>query len=181
MRTIFSSFICLHLGLLWVSILHLGFLQLPWAGTALCRCAQVCHCRGFSYCRVSALEARASVLAACGSVVSAPQLLSADSIVVAQGLGFSAACGVFLDQGWNPCLLHCQEDLPLSHLGSPVLSFINLIYFLSGLLLWVSLMLYCVSEVHSLLLLNDIPFGDIPQFVCLFICSWTFRLFLFGG
>ena len=26
-------------------------------------------------------------------------------------------------------------------------------------------MLYCVSVLHSFLLLNDIPFGDIPQFV----------------
>lgn len=30
-------------------------------------------------------------------------------------------------------------------------------------------MLYCVSEVHSFLLLNDIPFGDIPQFVCSYV------------
>ena len=37
-----------------------------------------------------------------------------------QGLSSSAACGIFLDQGSNPCLLHWQVDsLPLSHQGSP--------------------------------------------------------------
>ena len=40
------------------------------------------------------------------------------SVVVAQGLSCSVACGILLDQGWNPCLLHCQVDsLPLSHQG----------------------------------------------------------------
>ena len=29
---------------------------------------------------------------------------------VAQGLISSAACGIFLDQGSNPRLLHCQAD-----------------------------------------------------------------------
>ena len=30
----------------------------------------------------------------------------------------SAACGIFLDQGSNPCILHWQADsLPLSHQG----------------------------------------------------------------
>ena len=32
----------------------------------------------------------------------------------------SKACGIFPDQGSNPCLLHWQADsLPLSHLGRP--------------------------------------------------------------
>ena len=36
------------------------------------------------------------------------------------GLGHSTACGTFLDQGSNSCLLHWQPDsLPLSHQGSP--------------------------------------------------------------
>ena len=30
------------------------------------------------------------------------------SIVVACGPSCSVACGIFLDQGWNPCLLHWQ-------------------------------------------------------------------------
>ena len=33
---------------------------------------------------------------------------------------YSAACGIFPDQGSNPCLLHWQVDsLPLNHQGSP--------------------------------------------------------------
>ena len=40
-------------------------------------------------------------------------------IVVAHRLSHSAACGIFLDQGSNPCLLHWQADsLPLSHQGN---------------------------------------------------------------
>ena len=36
------------------------------------------------------------------------------------GFGCSVACGIFLDQGSNPCLLHWQVDsLPLSHQGRP--------------------------------------------------------------
>ena len=37
----------------------------------------------------------------------------------AHGLSYSAACGIFPDQGPNLCLLHWQADsLPLSHLGN---------------------------------------------------------------
>ena len=34
----------------------------------------------------------------------------AGSVVVAHGLSCSAACGIFPDQGSNPCPLHWQED-----------------------------------------------------------------------
>ena len=51
----------------------------------------------------------------------APRLWSTDSIVVANGLSWSVACGIFLDQGWNMCLLHWQaESLPLSQQGRPI-------------------------------------------------------------
>ena len=41
------------------------------------------------------------------------------SVVVAHGLSCSKACGIFLDQGSNPCPLHWQVDsLPLRHQGS---------------------------------------------------------------
>ena len=43
-----------------------------------------------------------------------------DSVVVAHGLSCSTACGIFLDQGSNPCPLHQQADsYPLYHQGSP--------------------------------------------------------------
>ena len=44
----------------------------------------------------------------------------AGSVVVAHGPSCSAACGVFPDQGSNPCPLHWQADSqPLRHQGSP--------------------------------------------------------------
>ena len=77
------------------------------------RCsAQASHCRGSSCCGAQAIGL-------VGSVVATPSFQSTVSVVVAHGLSCSAACGVFPDQGLNPCLLRCQEDsLPLSHQGS---------------------------------------------------------------
>ena len=44
----------------------------------------------------------------------------AGSVIVAHGPSHSAACGIFPDQGSNPCPLHWQADSqPLRHQGSP--------------------------------------------------------------
>ena len=44
----------------------------------------------------------------------------ASSAIVAHGPSCSAACGMFPDQGSNPCPLHWQADSqPLRHQGSP--------------------------------------------------------------
>ena len=49
-----------------------------------------------------------------------PGLWSTGLIVVVHGLSCSVACGIFPDQGSNPCLLHWQVgSLPLSYQGSP--------------------------------------------------------------
>ena len=43
------------------------------------------------------------------------------SVIVAHGPSCSAACGIFPDQGLNPCSLHWQADSqPLRHQGSPI-------------------------------------------------------------
>ena len=56
----------------------------------------------------------------------------AGSVVVAHGPSCSAACGIFPDQGSNPCPLHWQVDSqPLRHQGSPKLLFWNVYYFLT--------------------------------------------------
>ena len=48
----------------------------------------------------------------------------AGSIIVAHGPSCSAACGIFPDQGSNPCPLHWQADSqPLRHQGSPLAAF----------------------------------------------------------
>ena len=50
----------------------------------------------------------------------------AGSVAVAHGPRCSAACGIFPDQGSNPCPLHWQEDSqPLRHQGSPRGWFLN--------------------------------------------------------
>ena len=61
-----------------------------------------------------------------GRSLSRPLLLRstgsrrAGSVVVAHGPSCSAACGIFPDQGLNPCSLHWQADSqPLHHQGSP--------------------------------------------------------------
>ena len=62
-----------------------------------------------------------------GLLLSRPLLLGstgsrcAGSVVVAHGPSCSTACGIFPDQGSNPCPLHWQADSqPLHHQGSPL-------------------------------------------------------------
>ena len=66
------------------------------------------------------LIAVASLVAEHG--LSARRLL----VVVAHRLGCSGACGIFPDQGSNPCPLHQQADSqPLRHQGSPIFNFLR--------------------------------------------------------
>ena len=87
------------------------FLQLQRAGATL-RCGvRASHCGGFSCCRARALGTRASVVVAHGlQQLWLAGLQSTDSVVVVHGLGCSMACGIFPDQGSNPCPLHWQVD-----------------------------------------------------------------------
>ena len=56
----------------------------------------------------------------------------AGSVVVAHGPSCSVACGIFPDQGSNPCPLYWQADSqPLRHQGSP-----NCCCFLNSYLSW---------------------------------------------
>ena len=50
-----------------------------------------------------------------GLVVVAGWLQSASSVVMAHGLSCPTAYGIFLDQGLNPCLLHCKAKWILNH------------------------------------------------------------------
>ena len=48
------------------------------------------------------------------------------SAIVAHGPSRSVACGIFPDQGSNPCPLHWQADSqPLRHQGSPINMFLK--------------------------------------------------------
>ena len=53
------------------------------------------------------------------SVVAAHRFQSTGSVIVACGLIYPMACGIFPDQGSNPCpLLQQADSLPLNHQGS---------------------------------------------------------------
>ena len=74
-----------------------------------------------------------SSLRCAGLSLSRPLLLRstgsrcAGSVIVAHGPSCSAACGIFPDQGLNPCPLHWQADSqPLRHQGSPLHIFLSL-------------------------------------------------------
>ena len=67
-----------------------------------------------------------------GLSLSRPLLLQstgsrrAGSVIVAHGPRCSAACGIFPNQGSNPCSLHWQADSqPLRHQGSPKWRFLS--------------------------------------------------------
>ena len=64
---------------------------------------QASHCGGFSCCEAQALGARARHMgfSSCGAVGLA---------VVGHGLSCPTACGIFPEQGSNPCPLHWQVD-----------------------------------------------------------------------
>ena len=73
-------------------------------------CPQVVVGRGYSLTGVCGL------LIVVAPLVVELGLESTGSIVVAHGLSYSLARGIFLDQGWNLCLPHWQADsLPTSH------------------------------------------------------------------
>ena len=61
--------------------------------------------------------------------VAVPRLQSTGSVAAANRLSCSMACGIFPNQGLNPCLLHWQADsLPLSHQGNPCSSFLTCLF-----------------------------------------------------
>ena len=98
---IYYLFIMFIFGCVGSLFLCEGFLQLRRVGATLHRGARASHYRGLSCWRST------------GSRRSG-------SVVVAHGPTCSAACGIFPDQGSNPCPLHWQADSqPLRHQGSP--------------------------------------------------------------
>ena len=114
----YSDFLKIYFWLCWAFTAAWAFLQLWRVGATLCLWCMAFHHGGFSCFRARALGHI--------SVVVAPGLQSTGSIVVAHWLSYSAACGVFPDQGWNPCPLHWQVDsLPLSHRGSSTAATFN--------------------------------------------------------
>ena len=112
-----SSFFVIYLF-----ILFLVALGLPCCVPAFSSCGKrgrlfVALC-GFLTAVASRCRARALGLEA--SVAAARTLESVASAVLAQGISCSVACGIFPDQGLNPCPLQWWADShPLHHQGSP--------------------------------------------------------------
>ena len=76
---------------------------------------QASHGGGFSCLGAQALGERASVVTG--------------SVVVASRLRYLVACGIFPDQGLNPCFLHCQVNShPRYHEGSLACLFLIFIW-----------------------------------------------------
>jgi len=81
-------------------------------------CYPSLRCVGFSCCGAQA-PGRVG-FSSCSSQALGHRLNSCG----AHGPSCSEACGIFLDQGLNPCLLHWQVDsLPLSRQGNPNIAF----------------------------------------------------------
>ena len=74
----------------------------------------------------------------------------AGSVIVAHGPSCSTACGIFPDQGSNPCPLHWQADSqPLRHQGSPtvILLKVSLYHSSAQTLQWLVISLSAKSDV----------------------------------
>ena len=105
------SYLILYIWLHWIFVAARGLSQLAASGGY-----SSLRCVGYSVRWLLLLQSTGSSNP--GSVAAARRLAScstwalepAGSVVVAHGLSFSAACGIFLDQGLNPCPLHWQAD-----------------------------------------------------------------------
>ena len=108
------SFMCLF----WISLSPYSafffFLWLYWVFVSVQGLSLVVASKGHSSSRCAGLSlSRPLLLRSTGS-------RRAGSVTAAHGTSCSAACGIFPDQGSNPCALHWQADSqPLHHQGSP--------------------------------------------------------------
>ena len=108
------------------SLLHAVCLLFRWGGLLfvavqrLIAVASLMAAHRLEVYRLQWLQQGSSVVTACGSVDAAHGLWGTVLVVVTHGLSCSAACGIFLNQGLNPCLLLWWVDsYPRSHQGSP--------------------------------------------------------------
>ena len=90
------------------------YFWLCWVSIAVRRLSLVAVSRGYSSSRCAGLSLSWPLL------LRSTDSRCAGSVVVAHGSSCSTACGIFPDQGSNPCPLHRQADSqPLHHQGSP--------------------------------------------------------------
>ena len=104
--------------------IYLFIYWLRWVFVAVCGLSLVAASRGYSslLCEgfslrwlllLQSMGSRCTGFSSCGtwaSVVVARGLQSAGSVVAVHGLSCSATCGIFPEQGLNPCPLQWQAD-----------------------------------------------------------------------
>ena len=132
-RSTINHFLIVFVCLVGLFVLIL-FIYLFLAVSGLRFCA-----RAFSSCATASGGHSSSQCA--GLSLSRPLLLwstgsrHAGSVIVAHGSSCSAACGIFPNQGLNPCPLHWEADSrPLHHHGSPTINFCIMVLYLEILL-----------------------------------------------
>ena len=98
-----------------IYFIYLFFFWLCWVFVSVRGLSLVAASGGHSSSRCAGLSLpRPLLLRSTGSTCTG-------SVVVAHGPSCSVACGIFPDQGSNPCPLHWQADSqPLRHQESPV-------------------------------------------------------------
>ena len=144
------SFVCMILLLLLLFLILLLFIHLfiyfwlCWVFVSVRGLSPIAASGGHSSSRCAGLSlSRPLLLRSTGS-------RRAGSVVVVHGLSCSAACGIFPDQGSNPCPLHWQADSqPLRHQGSPLHDII-VEQGCSGCLHWFSLPVFKIPKTWYL-------------------------------
>ena len=116
-----SSYICAASSFFFLNFIYLFiYLWLCWVFVSVRRPSPVVASRGHSSSRCAGLSPSWPLL------LRSTGSRHAGSVIVAHGPSCSAACGIFPDQGSNPCPLHWQADSqPLHHQGSPHTFFIH--------------------------------------------------------
>ena len=101
--------------LLFIYYLFLAVLGLRFCARTFCSCGE----RGPLFIAVR------GPLTVAASLVAEHRLQMCKLSSCGSGLSCPAACGIFPDQGSNPCALHWQADSqPLRHQGSPISEYI---------------------------------------------------------
>ena len=116
---VISTICFFHLWLLQVFLTARAFLQLWQVGILQLWCTGFSLWQLLLFQRTGSRECGLQQVQHIGSVAVTCGLWNAGLMVLEHS---STPCGIFLDQGSNPCVLNWQADfLPLSHQGSPTI------------------------------------------------------------
>ena len=111
-----------HSLLFIIIIVFLFYFWLCWVFVSVQGLSLVAASGGHSSSRCAGLSLSRPLLLRSTGSRRAGSVVMARSVVVAHGPSCSVACGIFPDQGLNPCPLNWQADSqPLRHQGSPII------------------------------------------------------------